>query len=212
MSNVISHHLFKKMKRFKRLIALISKRGMCRMQHEEQIVIAAIQGDKLALQDLLKKEKEKLYRMAYTYMKNEEDALEVFQQTVLQAIESINQLREPIYFSTWLTRICINNAIAALKKKKNLVVIDSVVEQLVVNEMSEDLAQQLDVADALSKLPEKYKTTLLLRFYQDFSVKQIANILDCPEGTVKTNIHRGLSLLKQNLKGVYTDERQRDFN
>ena len=182
------------------------------MQHEEQIVIAAIQGDKLALQDLLKQEKEKLYRMAYTYMKNEEDALEVFQQTVLQAVESIHQLREPIYFSTWLTRICINNAITALKKKRNLVVIDSVVEQLVGNEMSEDLAQQLDVADALSKLPEKYKTTLLLRFYQDFSVKQIANILDCPEGTVKTNIHRGLSLLKQNLKGVYTDERQRDFN
>lgn len=182
------------------------------MQHEEQIVVAAIQGDKLALQQLLKQEKDKLYRMAYTYVKNEEDALEVFQQTVLKAIESIHQLKEPIYFSTWLTRICINSAITMLKKKKKLVMMDAVVERLVDNELSEDLAQRLDVADALSKLPEKYKTTLLLRFYQDFSVKQIAHILDCPEGTVKSNIHRGLSILKQNLKGVYTDERQRDFN
>lgn len=182
------------------------------MQHEEQIVVAAIQGDKLALQQLLKQEKDKLYRMAYTYVKNEEDALEVFQQTVLKAIESIHQLKEPMYFSTWLTRICINSAITMLKKKKKLVMMDAVVERLVDNELSEDLAQRLDVADALSKLPEKYKTTLLLRFYQDFSVKQIAHILDCPEGTVKSNIHRGLSILKQNLKGVYTDERQRDFN
>lgn len=182
------------------------------MQHEEQVVVAAIQGDKLALQQLLKQEKDKLYRMAYTYVKNEEDALEVFQQTVLKAIESIHQLKEPIYFSTWLTRICINSAITMLKKKKKLVMMEDVVERLVGNELSEDLAQRLDVADALSKLPEKYKTTLLLRFYQDFSVKQIAHILECPEGTVKSNIHRGLSILKQNLKGVYTDERQRDFN
>ena len=182
------------------------------MQHEEQIVVAAIRGDKLSLQQLLKQEKDKLYRMAYTYVKNEEDALEVFQQTVLKAIESIHQLKEPMYFSTWLTRICINSAITMLKKKKKLVMMDAVVERLVDNELSEDLAQRLDVADALSKLPEKYKTTLLLRFYQDFSVKQIAHILDCPEGTVKSNIHRGLSILKQNLKGVYTDERQRDFN
>jgi RNA polymerase sigma-70 factor (ECF subfamily) len=185
---------------------------MSKMQHEEQIVVAAIQGDKLALQQLLKQEKDKLYRMAYTYVKNEEDALEVFQQTVLKAIESIHQLKEPMYFSTWLTRICINSAITMLKKKKKLVMMDAVVERLVDNELSEDIAQRLDVADALSKLPEKYKTTLLLRFYQDFSVKQIAHILDCPEGTVKSNIHRGLSILKQNLKGVYTDERQRDFN
>lgn len=181
------------------------------MQHEEQRVVAAIQGDKLALQQLLKQEKEKIYRMAYVYVKNEEDAIEVFQQTVLQAMESINQLREPIYFSTWLTRICINNAIAMLKKQKKIVVMDVIVEQL-VDGRSEDLAQKLDIADALSKLPEKYKTTLLLRFYQDFSVKQIANVLDCPEGTVKTNIHRGLSLLKQSIKGVYADDRKRDFN
>lgn len=181
------------------------------MQHEEKSVVAAIHGDKLALQQLLKLEKEKLYRMAYVYVKNEDDAIEVFQQTVLQAMESISQLREPIYFSTWLTRICINNAIAILKKQKKIVMMNGMVEQ-VVDGSSEDLAQKLDIADAISKLPEKYKTTLLLRFYQDFSVKQIANVLDCPEGTVKSNIHRGLSLLKQSIKGVYSDDRKRDFN
>lgn len=182
------------------------------MQHDEKMIAAAIQGDRLALQQLLKLEKEKLYRMAYTYVKNEEDALDIFQQTVLQAIESVHQVKEPEYFSTWLTRICINKSLSVLKKKKKLIVLDEVEDRRAATEDSVDIAQQLDVASALGLLPEKYKTVLLLRFYQDFTVKQIADVMECPEGTVKTGIHRGLALLKKELKGVYVDEWQRDFN
>lgn len=182
------------------------------MQHEEEKIAAAIRGDRLALQQLLKSEKEKLYRMAYTYVKNEEDALDIFQQTVLQAIESVHQVKEPAYFSTWLTRICINKALAVLKKNKKLIVMDEVEERRTENDASAGIAEHLDVANALGLLPEKYKTALMLRFYQDYSVKQIAKVMDCPEGTVKTMIHRGLALLKKDLKGVYADERQRDFN
>lgn len=182
------------------------------MQHDEQRVAAAIKGNKQALQYLLGLEKEKLYRIAYTYMRNEEDAVEVFQQTVLSAIESIHTLREPAYFSTWLTRICINQSVTTLRKKNKLVVMDDIAEHLLAKNQPEDLDYKMDVVDALGKLPEKYKTVLLLRFYQDFSIKQIMEILDCPEGTVKTNIHRGLALLKKGLKGVYLDEGKRDFN
>lgn len=182
------------------------------MQHDEEMITAAILGDRLALQQLLKSEKEKLYRMAYTYVKNEEEALEIFQQTVLQAIESVHQLKKPAYFSTWLTRICINKALSALKKNKKLIVTDEVEERRAENDSSVDIAQQLDVANALGLLPEKYKTALMLRYYQDFTVKQIAEVMNCPEGSVKTILHRGLALLKKDLKGVYVDEWQRDFN
>ncbi|WKA51801.1 sigma-70 family RNA polymerase sigma factor [Planococcus liqunii] len=182
------------------------------MQHDEEKIDAAIQGDRLALQQLLKAEKVKLYRMAFTYVKNEEDALEIFQQTVLQAIESVHQVKEPAYFSTWLTRICINKALAVLKRNKKLVVMDEVEERRAANDTSAEIAQQLDVANALGLLPEKYKTALMLRYYQDFTVKQIAEVMNCPEGTIKTIIHRGLALLKKDLKGVYADERKRDFN
>jgi RNA polymerase sigma-70 factor, ECF subfamily len=181
------------------------------MLHDEELVTAAIRGDRLALQQLLKLEKEKLYRMAYTYVKNEEDALEIFQQTVLQAIESVHQVKEPAYFSTWITKICINKSLKLLKKKKKLVVMDEIEERRTAS-ASVDIAQQLDVANALGLLPDKYKTALMLRFYQDFTVRQIADVLECPEGTVKTLIHRGLALLKKDLKGVYEDEWQRDFN
>ncbi|ALS74063.1 hypothetical protein AUC31_01805 [Planococcus rifietoensis] len=182
------------------------------MQHDEEIISAAIQGDRIALQNLLKSEKEKLYRMAYTYVKNEDDALEVFQQTVLQAIESVHQLKEPQYFSTWLVRICINKALAFLKNNKKLIYMDEVEERNLDNGASADVAEQMDVSNALDSLPEKFKTALMLRYYQDFTVKQIATVMECPEGTVKTILHRGLGMLKKDLKGVYADERQRDFN
>ncbi|MGM0898074.1 MAG: sigma-70 family RNA polymerase sigma factor [Bacillota bacterium] len=182
------------------------------MQHDEELIAAAIQGDRIALQQLLKSEKEKLYRMAYTYVKNEEDALEIFQRTVLQAIESVHQVKEPHFFSTWLTRICINKALAFLKNNKKLVYMGEVEQRNSDNSSSSDVAQQLDVSNALDSLPEKFKTALMLRYYQDFTIKQVAAVMDCPEGTVKTLIHRGLALLKKDLKGVYADERQRDFN
>ena len=85
-------------------------------KHEKQ-VIKAINGDKDALQLLLKDEKEKLYRVAFTYVRNEDDAVDVFQQTILLAMESIHQLKEPKYFSTWLTRICINLSIKSVTEK-----------------------------------------------------------------------------------------------
>ena len=89
---------------------------------------------------------------------------------------------------------------------------DEIEERKMDSGILDDVAQQLDLAQALALLPEKYKTPLVLRYYQDFTVKQIAEFLHCPEGTVKTMIHRGLGMLKKSMKGVYKDERKRDFN
>ena len=88
------------------------------MTNKEKKVKLSIGGDQDALLFLLKQEKEKLYRTAYSYVRNEADALDVFQQTVLLVIESIHQLREPKYFTTWLMKICINVSLGVLENKK----------------------------------------------------------------------------------------------
>ncbi|MCM3744620.1 sigma-70 family RNA polymerase sigma factor [Sporosarcina luteola] len=161
------------------------------------------------MQLLLKEEKEKLYKMAFIYMKNEHDALEVFQQTVLEVIESIHQLRNPAYFSTWLTRICINVSLKEIRKNKKIVPMESYSIPDVV-EISGTIEERMDLTNVLYELDEKYSSVLVLRFYHDLTVIQIADILGCPEGTVKTNLHRGLALLKTKLKGVYMDERRNE--
>lgn len=179
------------------------------MPKKEKLIKLAIKGDQHALQLLLKEEKDKLYKMAFIYMKNEHDALEVFQQTVLEVIESIHQLRNPEYFSTWITRICMNVSLKEIRKNKKIVTMDSYSIPDVI-EVSGSIEEKLDLTNVLYELDEKYKSVLVLRFYHDFTVNQIADLLGCPEGNVKTNLRRGLALLKTKMKGVYMDERRNE--
>lgn len=147
-----------------------------------------------------------LYRMAFVYVQNETDAVDILQQAMIQAFERIESLKEPSYFKTWMIRIVINCSKTYLAKMKKLEVTDPL-ELVDVQSVSHTYKEEeLDLWDALQSLEEKYKTVLLLRFYQDYTVPEVAAILEMPLGTVKTNIRRGLIQLKQKLKGVYLDE------
>lgn len=178
------------------------------MEIKSKLVKRAKKGDSEAFQMLIHKEKEKMYRMAYMYMRNEDDALEVFQESLYKALNSIDTLKNNHYFSTWLMRILINTAIATLKKKQKTIFMENEIIDQMESVVHVQIEEQLDLLQAMDEIEEKYKTVLLLRFYQDYTVKQIAVLLDCPEGTVKTNIRRGLDVLKTKLKEGYFDERQ----
>lgn len=178
------------------------------MKKKSKLVSRAKKGDTEAFQTIIHEEKEKLYRMAYVYMRNEDDALEVFQESIYKAFTAIATLKNNDYFSTWVMRILINTAISTLKKKqKSVSFSNEMLENMgdVIHFQSED---HLDLLQAMDEIEEKYKTVLLLRFYEDYTVKQIATFLNCPEGTVKTNIRRGLEVLRRKMKGVYFDDRQ----
>lgn len=178
------------------------------MTEKRKLVVRARKGDAEAFQALIHEEKEKLYKMAYVYMRNEDDALEVFQETLYKALASIGQLKSIDYFSTWVTRILINTAVASLKKKQKVVLMSNDILEGMEEVWHVKSEEQLDLLEAMDGIEEKYKTVLLLRFYEDYTIPQISTFLNCPEGTVKTNIRRGLALLKQKMKGVYTDDRQ----
>lgn len=176
------------------------------MRGNEKKVKKAIGGDQKALLSLIQHEKEKLYRTAYSYVRNEADALDVFQKTVLLAIESIHQLREPKYFSTWLMRICINASLGVLKEQRKVVLMNEPNRDSFSID-TEKSAEKLDLLDAIYMLDEKYKTILILRYYEDLTFQQISELLNEPIGTVKSKGKRALSRLKNSLKGVYVDER-----
>lgn len=196
--------------RFLCLIYLIyeNEKGGAILETKLNLISKAKKGDINAFQTLIHIEKEKLYKMAYVYMRNEDDALEVFQETIYKAFASLSKLKNEEYFSTWITRILINSAIDLLRKKKRVVPINQEVLENTSDTSSFNSDVHIDLLKAMEEIEEKYKTVLLLRFYQDYTVKQIASMLKCPEGTVKTNIRRGLDKLKEKMKGVYSDDRQ----
>lgn len=170
-----------------------------------QRVKQAQQGDEAAFLSLLDKEQDKLYRMIFAYVQNEADAIEVYQQVITRAFEGIAQLREPLYFSTWLMRIAINQSITYVKKRDRERAVPPETLHLIEADYI-PIEEQLDLWKALQSLPDHYKTALLLRFYHDYTVPQIAEVIELPIGTVKTHIRRGLRILRQQLKGVYNDE------
>lgn len=144
--------------------------------------------------------------MAFVYIQNEADAVDVLQQAMIKAYENIEGLKEPKYFKTWMVRIVINCSKTYIEKIKRIDVTDptKLVDMQTTTHTYKE--EEIDLWNALQSLEEKYKTVLLLRFYQDYTVPEIASIVELPIGTVKTNIRRGLMQLKQLLKGVYMDE------
>ncbi|MBS8263970.1 RNA polymerase subunit sigma-70 [Mesobacillus boroniphilus] len=187
------------MKRFTYPVCLTVEEGRGTGLAEIKKVRRAINGNKKAFQELMEEEKVRLYKIAYVYMKNEADALEVFHETVYKALVSIGNLKEERYFSTWITRILINNAVDLLRKKKRVIPMErNTLENKAAHYFETERHPEL--LEAVMELDEKYKEVLILRFYRDLSVKEIAEILDCPEGTLKTKIHRGVGLLRNKLK------------
>lgn len=101
------------------LSLMVEKEAIFITSTQQTLVALAQQGDEQAFYQLIEQEQHKLYRMAYVYVQNENDAVEVFQQTIIRAYEGLPQLKETHYFATWLTRIMINCCKTYIAKKKN---------------------------------------------------------------------------------------------
>ncbi|WP_223701097.1 sigma-70 family RNA polymerase sigma factor [Sutcliffiella deserti] len=164
------------------------------------LIRKAIQGDPEAFEHLLAKHSDRLYRTAYLYVRNREDALDVIQETAFKAFSSISQLRNEEFFLTWLTKILIHCAYDVQKKRKNVVVLE---EQVALQREKHE--ERMDLTEAIGKLPEKHQTSIILFYYYDMSLKDIAQALETPENTIKTYINRGKKQLRKLLGGSYFD-------
>ncbi len=162
----------------------------------------AIKGDKAAFSKIIDHNKEYLYRIAFLHMRNENDALDVVHDTVYKAFISINKLRKPEYFRTWISKILINTALDAIKLKQRQVSLEDI--ELCEEYMMEyDKSMAMDIAKELEELSEQYKSVIKMRYIDDMKIKDIAQKSNMAEGTVKTNIRRGLKILKSRLGEEY---------
>ena len=161
----------------------------------EEKVRLAINGDEEAFTHLINSKKEQLYRTAFAYVKNKEDALDIIQDTVYKAYISIDKLKEPKYFNTWLTKILINNAMTFMKKNNKIVYL----EENELNNIScleHNSDEKLDLLYAVDELEEKIRKVIILKYLNDLTISEVAKVLEIPEGTVKTYLNKGLSKLK----------------
>ena len=149
---------------------------------------------------------DKLYRLAFSYAKNEHDAEDIVNESVKRALDAIYQLEKEEFLGTWMYRIVINTASSYMKMKSKLIYIDEVIENTLVKE---DKYQDTDLYNMVMKLDSKYRIVIVLRFYEDMAIDKIAEVLNENVSTVKTRLYKALKLLKIEMnEEVLIDERK----
>ncbi len=138
---------------------------------------------------------QKLYRLAYSYVHNENDALDIVQESAYKAVKNSHTLKNPQYAGTWIYRIVINESISFLRKQKQRET--SLYE---ADGETTDLYQDVDLHQALEQLELMDKTVIMLRYFEGMQLNQIAETLDENLSTIKSRLYRSLKKLRISLE------------
>ena len=141
---------------------------------------------------------EDFYRLAYSYVKNRDAALDVVQESIVRALARADSLRDPDRVKTWFYRILVNESINHFRRSSRLVPLD-VLPAETPGEARDDAAR-LDLYDAIERLNTAEQTIIRLRFFQDMKLEEIAQVTGVNLNTVKSRLYQSLRKLKEMTK------------
>lgn len=142
---------------------------------------------------------DRFYRLAYSYTRNQEDALDVVQSAVCRALEAHKSIKNEDAVKTWFYRILINECLTVLKKRKRfLPANDDLGREEAYYEKGYE--QDDDLEKELDRLEPDVQGIIKLRFFEELSLKEISCITGLNLNTVKTKLYRGLKQLKENIQ------------
>lgn len=190
------------------------------MSSNEQLLLERSKaGDIAAFEKLIEVYQKKIFNLAYRMVGNHDDAADLAQEALIRIFKSIANFKEQSSFSTWVYRITTNVCLDEIRKKKNRRVL-SLDEEIHVEdgEMQRQIMSDDPLPDevvereelrsivngAIGSLPEEQRLVISLRDIQGLSYDEIAEVLDCPTGTVKSRINRA----RQALKNVLMTKRE----
>lgn len=165
---------------------------------ENQKILEFVQQSKMgnndAFTELFKEYYKYLYTTAYFLLGNSEDAADAVQDTYLRSYFYIKKLRNEEYFKTWITKILINQCKSFNIKRNFTMEINN--EILYGSQLDEN---EILIWQLVNELNIKHKLVIILRFKNDLKISEIAKILGCSEGTIKSRLNRALEQLKKDL-------------
>jgi RNA polymerase sigma-70 factor (ECF subfamily) len=186
------------------------------MNSDEQLVKRSLQGDNEAFEELVVKYQSKIYALSYRYMGNEEDAYDMAQESFIKAFRSLRSFKGDSSFGTWLYRVATNVCLDELRRRKRRIVSLSLDEPLATrdgDEVEKDIADTAPTADiiyeqkelsnyiqeVLNSMKPDHKTTIILRDIMELTYEEIAQVLNCNVGTVKSRLSRARDALRKKL-------------
>ncbi len=187
---------------------------------DELLVKEVLRGRSGSFDTLVKRYQSVVYATTYRFVQNREDALDIAQEVFLKTYRSLDKWRPTGRFKSWLLRIAVNMSIDHLRRRNRKPRFvgtedlrqfghEAVKEHLQPRKPS-DMVSDSElgglIRKAVDKLPEKQKVVFMLRHYEGLLLKEIAEIMNCTEGTVKTHLFRATGKLRGELQ-----ELRRDF-
>jgi RNA polymerase sigma-70 factor, ECF subfamily len=180
---------------------------------DEELVSSARQGDRRAFEELVERHERKAYHIAFDFTRDREDAKDLSQEAFLKAFVKLKNFDGRSSFYTWFYRILVNLCLDYKRRQKRAPAdpFDETVENQVVEPSHQSekppspdqqvLARQISkrVGEALVQLPAKQRTAFVLKNHQGLSIKEIADLMETAEGTVKVHLHRAVTTLRQRL-------------
>lgn len=175
---------------------------------ELETIKKAKQGDVNEIGNLITDNIQTLYRVAFGILKTDEEIYDAISNTTVIVFEKINTLRNEQYFKTWLTRILINECYKIYNQNKKIIHLEDYNQEKLTYD---DEHMDLDAKNLVKGLEKDLREVVILYYFEEFSVKEIAKIVKIPEGTVKSRLSRARKELEKILiKGNV--EEGRSFN
>lgn len=170
-------------------------------------------GDTNAFDELYDRYNLMLYRSAYLMTGNQYDAEDIIQETFLTAFQHIKELRDKTKLKSWLFRIMINLIHRQQAKKKREISDENIVELIDSKDFRnsdyednpENMLLKMDFQNYLMQINVKRREALILYYYNEMSVREIAKICNCFEGTVKSRLHKGRLELRQKINAAESE-------
>lgn len=134
------------------------------------------------------------YRLAMSYVKNRDAALDVVQEAIVKALSKVDTVREPAYLKTWFYRILINEAMNHFRRNRNLVSLEEVMADRAAE--PRDPGERLDLYDAIDRLSFPEQTVIKLRYFEDMKLEEIAQATGANLNTVKSRLYKAIRKLK----------------
>lgn len=191
------------------------------MADEEKLVRKAQKGDVEAFEKIISDYRSLVFNVSYRFSDNAEDAADMSQEIFIKLFRNINSFRFQSKLSTWIYKIATNTCLDIVKKKRRDVAafsLNSDMEDEDGKSFSSEIADNSPTPDvvaernemknavnrAISMLPDDYRIAIILRDIQGLSYDDIADIVDCSVGTVKSRISRG----RKNLREILLKDRE----
>lgn len=177
------------------------------MEDEARVVQEALDGSQRAYTLLLNSHRGAVYNLIRRMIGDEEEALDLSQQTFIKAFRSLESFNLSFSFRSWILTIASRVAIDSLRRRRVETVSIEQTGEIVARTPTPEVVlerkeRRESIERAVGSLPPEYRVAILLRHKEGLSYEEMARVLDLPMGTVKSRVHRGREMLRKLLEGL----------